>query len=400
MSRQPNESSLITADKVIISFDPVRVIADGGVGVRDGRIEWVGSLEQTPAQRYQQRLDVSGTILPGLIDAHVHLSFDSTQDDPVTHAVDLPPDALRATIADNAARLLRSGVTTVRDLGSPAGSALQFGASVEQGAATGPTVIASDQPLTRTRGHLWAFAKQIDSVHDADAAVADLVARGAKVIKVMVTGGRMTAGTCPEAVEFRPDLLATVVTRAHTEGVTVAAHTLATDGIRAAVAAGVDTIEHCTFIEPDGTPCSESSSAELAAQIADAGIYVCPTLNSVYDRENPHPIHFDQRAGWVRALFDHGAKIILGNDTGIPGLPPELYWGGLEALELAGMSPEAVLHAATHVPAAAMGIAGEAGTLAPGLRADLLAVDGDPLQDLRHLQKPTMVMARGTATTP
>ncbi|WP_052206965.1 amidohydrolase family protein [Sinomonas humi] len=396
MSKPAPESVLITAAQVITSFDPPGVLPNSAVGVRNGRIDWVGNRHEASPEKYQQHLDVGGTIMPGLIDAHVHLAFDSQEADPVAHAVSISPEALNGTIADNAARFLRSGVTTVRDLGSPPGTVLEFGRSVQNGFAAGPTVIASDHPLTRPRGHLWAFGGQVDTVRGADSAVSHLAAAGAKVIKVMVTGGRMTAGTSPVAVEFRPDLLSAVVARAHAEGLSVAAHSLCAEGVRAAVAAGVDTIEHGTFIEADGTPSPEARAMELARQIADAGTFVCPTLHDAH----PHPISFEQRGQWVRTLWEQGARIILGNDTGIPGLPPEQYWGGIHALEMAGMSREAVLHAATGMPALAMGISAEVGGLAVGMRADLLVVDGNPIADLRHLQRPTLVMARGLITSP
>lgn len=395
MNRIPAKSVMITATEVITSFDPFRILSEASVGVRDGIIDWIGPRQEAAPDRYDQHLHVSGTLIPGLVDSHVHLAFDSTEADPVAHAIAISPAALRETIADNAVRFLRSGVTTVRDLGSPSGTVLNFGKEVAAGKAVGPTVIASDPPLTRQRGHLWSFGGQVDTVKDADSAVAQHAAAGAGVIKVMVTGGRMTAGTNPVAVEFRPELLSTVVRRAHAEGLSVAAHSLSADGVRAAVAAGVDTIEHGTFIEQDGSPCSEATSAELAHRIADAGTFMCPTLHHSHDKKHPHPINFEQRAGWVRMLWEAGARIILGNDTGIPGLPPEQYWGGLEALEMAGMNRKAVLHAATQVPALAMGISGQVGTLAAGMRADIAAFDNNPLTDLRQLANPSLVMARG-----
>src|SRR5690242_9429978 len=127
MSGHPADSVLVTATQVITSFDPLRVLPNAGVGVRDGRIDWVGPRQDASPDRYRQHLDVEGSILPGLIDSHVHLSFDSGVADPVAHALSLTPEALRETIADNAAGFLQAGVTTVRDLGSPPGVVLEFG---------------------------------------------------------------------------------------------------------------------------------------------------------------------------------------------------------------------------------------------------------------------------------
>ncbi|MBL1120142.1 amidohydrolase family protein [Streptomyces sp. 110] len=395
MTNEEEDSLLLTGAQVICDLDPLTVIHDGAVGIRKDRIDWVGRGADAVAANYSRRITTTGTILPGLVDAHVHLAFDHRQADPVTHAVSLTEPELGRLISTNALGFLRSGVTTVRDLGSPAGSVVGFAEAVRTGAAMGPTIVASDQPVTRTDGHLWAFGKQIATVRDADRAVAGLAAAGAQVIKVMITGGRMTAGTSPEAVEFQPDLLTTVVARAHKEELPVAAHTLSTDGIQAAVAGQADTLEHCTFIEPDGTPCRDERVEELAALISDAGTFVCPTLNFEYDQRFPHPLEFEHRARWVRILSEHGARVILGNDTGIPGLAPEHYWGGIEALSMSGMSNEAVLKAATVAPAAALRVTNRTGSLAPGKQADLLIVDGDPLTDLSCLQSPPVVMAQG-----
>lgn len=391
--RQAELSKLVTAARVITSLQPLNVITDGAVGIRDGRIDWVGPIAETRRGDYSQVIRVGGAVLPGLVDAHVHLCFDAGQEKPDGPLLGNNPEQLRQVILRNGSRLLASGVTSVRDLGSRAGSVLSVGTDIAHGRVTGPTVVAADQPLTRRRGHAWSYGMEIGSTAEATASVRLLAARGVGVVKVMITGGRMTLGTDPEAVEFPPTLLRAVVDTAHAEQLPVAAHCLSAAGIRAALTAGVDTLEHCTFIDLGGQACSEGDAVRLADAIADAGAYVCPTINVHYPGR--HPISFEQRLHWVRLLHRAGVRLIVGNDIGIPGLPPELYLGALLALEAAGMSRPEVLHAATALPAQAMGVERSVGTLRPGARADLVGVSGDPLSDLETLRKPTVVVARG-----
>ncbi|MYU12129.1 amidohydrolase family protein [Streptomyces sp. SID8361] len=386
-------STLVTTDKVITSFDPPRTMAGAAIGVRDGLIDWVGPKDAAPADRYEQIVRLPGTALPGLVDAHVHLSFDPDVADPISDALDSVRARVTQTIESNGRRFLERGVTTVRDLGSMRGVVLEAGRGLGRGTWLGPRIVAADQPITRPQGHAWRIGIQSDSATSARAAVRDLFDRGAGAVKIMVTGGRMTVGTDPLSVEFPSHLIAAVVDAAHEVGLNVAAHCLSVAGIRAALSAQVDSIEHGTFISPNGLGCDEETVERLAQEIAQSGTYLCPTINADYPGR--HPIPFEQRLHWVSILHRVGVKVIVGNDTGIPGLPPDLYPGALRALESAGMSSAQVLHSATALACQALGLGRNSGTLAPGLAADLIVVEGDPLADLRALSAPALVMVGG-----
>ncbi len=386
-------STLVTTEKVITSFDPPSTIADAAIGVRDGLIDWVGPKDAAPVDRYEQIVRLPGTALPGLVDAHVHLSFDPDVADPISDALDSVRARVTQTIESNGRRFLERGVTTVRDLGSMRGVVLEAGRGLGKGRWLGPRIVAADQPITRPQGHAWRIGIQSDSVTSAQAAVRDLFDRGAGVVKIMVTGGRMTVGTDPLTVEFPSQLIAAVVDAAHDVGLSVAAHCLSVAGIRAALSAQVDSIEHGTFIGPNGLGCDEETVERLAQEIAQSGTYLCPTINADYPGR--HPIPFEQRLRWVNILHRAGVKVIVGNDTGIPGLPPDLYPGALRALESAGMNSAQVLHSATALASQALGLGRDSGTLAPGLAADLIVVEGDPLADLRVLSVPALVMVGG-----
>ena len=384
---------LVRAPQIVVSFAPLVVITDGAVVVRDEVVEWAGRAEVTPPGPYDEVIDVRGAVLPGLVEALVHLTFDAGSDDPVSRLLDADSDQRQQTVLENGRRFLAQGVTTVRDLGAPAGAMGRVMADILAGTVLAPTIVAADQPLTRRGGHAWSYGIQVESVDDVKAAVGTVSGRGARVVKVMLTGGRMTPGTHPEVVEFAPDLLRAVVDAAHAQSMTVAAHCLSTPGIRAALAGGVDTIEHGTFIDPGGAACSEDDARRLADEIAAAGSFVCPTINTGF--QGRHPIPFDQRIHWVRLMHQAGVRVIAGNDQGIPGLPPDLYHGVLAAFEAADMSRPAVLHAATAGAAEAIGGGKGAGTLRVGAVADLVGVDGDPMLDLTALHDPRLVMSRG-----
>lgn len=391
-------STLLFARRVISSFEPLVEVVDGAVGIRDGRIDWVGAAHAAQTANYDSILDLeTATVIPGLVDAHVHLTFNAANDPIADSLSQSLPQQLGVVLA-NAELFLQSGVTTVRDLGSARGSVLTARAAIESGAVVGPTLIAADQPLTRPQGHLWALGLEVGNELEAGKAIEDLASRGADVCKIMVTGGRMTPGTDPDAVEVDISLLTSMVEFAHAAGLTVAAHCLSTGGIKAAAEGGVDTIEHGTFIDPGYLAHDERKTVEIAKRLAGAGIAVCPTLNTRHVNENP--MSFEQRGRWVQLLHENGVSIIVGNDTGIPGLTPDLYAGGPEAIERAGLSRTAVLHAATAAPAIAMGRGSQVGTLDPGKRADLVALPGNPVDNLDHLSHPIAVIARGRAMNP
>lgn len=212
--------------------------------------------------------------------------------------------------------------------------------------------------------------------------------------KVMSTGGNMTAGSAPWHAQFPEDDLAIAVEEAHRLGKTIAAHAHGVEGIRRALAAGVDTIEHCSFQTQDG---SDGYDEELGAAIAASNTAVSPTCSARMK-------DFMRLMPWRRFalgdLYRAGATIIASTDSGIDNNPHWAFVYALEAMLMTGMSARDVLLSATSISARVLGIDHLAGSIAPGLSADLLAVAGDPRDDISVLHDLRLVVARGRDFAP
>ncbi|MEU8772357.1 amidohydrolase family protein [Streptomyces sp. NPDC048606] len=378
-----------------------RVILNGAVHVRQGLIVAAGPRAEVDAQVEPAvpRLHFpGGTLLPGLIDAHVHLAFDAGSD-PVGTLRTASDADLYAAMATRAERLLATGVTTVRDLGDRGGLAVRLRDEIASGRLPGPRILSAGTPLTPPGGHCWFLGGEVEG----EAAIRDAVRRnaanGVDLIKVMATGGGLTKGGPPVwQAQFTPRELNIVVEEARRAGLPVAAHAHGTEGIAAAVAAGVDSIEHCTWMAKDGFDVRE----DLVAAIAGQGISVCPTAS-------PDWRGFAERFGWERAeemfgrirwMAENGVRLLPGTDAGVTRAVFDGFVSSLEFFEHIGMTPTEIIDLATAGAAEALGIAHDTGRLTPGHRADLLVVDGDPLTDLNALRKPRLTLSEGRPSTP
>ncbi|MFE6888314.1 amidohydrolase family protein [Streptomyces sp. NPDC057694] len=391
---------LITAARVLAGADR-HVIADGAVLVRDDRIACVGPREevQRQARPGEPRLShPSGTVLPGLIDSHVHLCFDAGPD-PVPTLQAQDDDALFTDMKAHAEQLLGAGITTARDLGDRNGLALRLAGAVAAGRAPGPRIVSAATPVTPLGGHCWFLGGEVSGAEEVRALVRRNVTAGAQVIKVMETGGGLTKGGADSwESQFSLEDLAVLVDEAHGAGLPVAAHAHGVDGIAAAVEVGVDTIEHCTWMTADGI----EVRPDVLAEIVEKGIFVCPTIS-------PHwpmlPKFFgaeraEAMVAAVRQMAQAGVRLIAGTDAGVQ----RAGFGGLASsltfYEHLGLPKERVLALATTEAAQALGVGTETGQLTPGYSADLLVVEGDPLADLNALKSVMTVVAAGRHYRP
>ena len=329
----------------------------------------------------------SGTLLPGLIDAHVHLVADSGPG-ALDRIPEFSDDDLTRTIEESLRIQLATGVTTVRDLGDTGWSVLDWRTHPVTGL---PTVVASGPPITSRGGHCSNMGGEASGLDELRAAVRERVEHGADIVKIMASGGMMTPGTEVDRAQFTAHELAAVVAEAHASGLPVTAHAHALVAIRDAVAAGVDGIEHFTFLTADGVHMAEDVLTAVAAQ----GIVVCPTLGRVAGavpppglRERMRKAGLDLEARAEQMVHAHraGVTIISGTDGGInPGKAHGILPSAVIALVSGGMSTADALATATSLAADACGLGDHKGRIRAGNDADLIILDGDALSDIDAL---------------
>ena len=340
------------------------------------------------------RLDLPGsTLMPGLIETHDHLPTSGTA---VEYPDYGPHEVARFTLnaVRSARELLSVGVTSAQSLGARHYVDVAVRDAIDNGDVRGPRIIASGPQITTTGGHSHHAGAEVDSIDQIRHEVRRHHKMGVDTIKVMATGGFMTGGSAPWFAQFSQDELQVLFAEAHRLGKWTAAHAHGTQGIERAVRAGVDLVAHASFITDRGR--SEFDAA-LADEIARTGVYVECTMTA----DMPRMLRRDDSyAPPVRRLWEHGVRIVVGHDAGIPAVPQRGYVGGLEALEWAGLPRAEVILAATSRAAAAIGCAGVTGVLAEGFEADLIAVAGDPREDLAVLRDLRLVVTRGREFVP
>jgi imidazolonepropionase-like amidohydrolase len=399
---------LVTADRVWPGegpgvIDHGFVLSEAGVITAVGRTADLGS-----AADGAERTDLAGcTLMPGLINTHVHLVFSASMT-PVADFLTDREAGVDAMVAAATARLeasTRVGVTTVRDLGGPNEVVFAIRDGVAADRIAGGRVVASGSPITSPGGHCHWFSHECGTSDEIIAAVRTQSSLGADLIKIFATGGNLTPDTDPFAPQYAEDELAACVREAHALGLPVAAHAHAPEGIRRAAAAGVSTIEHCFFETPDGVEYDPRAADLMVAN----GVAFCPTFGASLlrlmelPREQLAPVparllaKFEQLSGALRALRAAGATLVAGSDAGIPMRHHTDYPADVAAMarpDTLGLRAREALEAATSVAARQLGLT-DCGLLEPGRRADVLAVEGDPLTDVQDLTRTRLVWAGG-----
>lgn len=328
------------------------------------------------------------TLLPGLVDCHQHLVFngEGSLEEQVAGVSD---EALIDRARANARRALVGGVTTIRDLGDRNFVTLGLRCDPEL-----PTILCAGPPITPTQGHCWYLGGECEDRDAMIAAVRDRLAKGCDVVKIMATGGAMTPTTPMWKSQFGRSDLDLVVHEAHAAGVQVAAHCHGLTGIEDSIAAGVDTIEHCTFVDESMQIDPDPS---LLRRLANSDTVISATLGIAPNADLPPPLleMIPRVIAALGAVHEMGGRIVVGSDAGIaPFKPHDVMSHAIHDLIAIGMTTTEALHAMTRGGALALGLESK-GIIAAGADADMIAVVGDPTVNAEAITRVVGVWRTG-----
>lgn len=381
-----------------------RVLNDRVIVVSGERIERVGSEASIPIPAGADVIDLSDhTVLPGLFDMHIHLTGDTSVQGYETLAASVPRNALYGAM--NARRTLESGFTSVRNVGAGGWADVALRDAVNDGNIPGPRMLVSGPSLGITGGHCDSnllppeYQDRSDGVADGPWAIRTAVRRnikyGADLTKFCATGGVLSKGTSVGVQQYTLEEMATIVDETHRRGRKVCAHAHGTEGIKAAIEAGVDSVEHASLIDDEGIRMATERGTFLVMDVyvstyilegGEAAGFLPESL------EKERVVGQAQRNNFRKA-HEAGVKIAFGSDAGV-------FPHGIAARQFAymvqyGMTPMEAIRAATIVAAELMGWEAEAGAIEAGMYADIIAVRQDPIADVRALEDVSFVMKGG-----
>ena len=395
--------------------------AESAVVVKGSSILWVGPVEQlgtreAPPEVAQAAAEgqtwdfPQATLLPGLIDCHTHTNMPG--DGRTGEDVDQDTDDVRLLrSARNVGLALQSGVTTLSDCGAWNRTAFSLKEGIALGIVDGPRVRVAGRPITITGGHLWFMGGEVNGVADIRKQVRQLIKEGADIIKVAASGGS-TLTSDPFRPAFTAEELSALTEEAHNREKPVAAHCRSTVAINYALDAGVDMIFHCYLCDPDG---SYRFDQDTAQRLADSGIWINPTLYLGWPRRaelrqkreqsglSPEEEAYLNRtekseretSEQFNKLTQMGVRLIGGSDAGWSYYPFGDFQGELLAMHDVGLSPMQAVLAGTRDAAAAIGLLDSVGTVEAGKEADLLLVEGNPVEDITDLRRVAAVFLGG-----
>ncbi len=367
------------------------------VVVEDGLIVDVGT-----GLDGDEAVDCGGRwLLPGMIDCHTHVMASSIN---IMTVINTPFSLQFYLAAQNLERTLMGGVTAVRDAG---GADLGVKTAVERGLVRGPRMKISVRVLSQTGGHAddWMVCGgtipflfvphpgRPDSVCDGPEGVLrrvrEVIRAGADVVKICTTGGVLSAHDNPQASQFLPEEVAVVVAEAHATKLPVMAHAQGTDGIKNALRAGVESIEHGIYLDDEAIDMMLAAGTFLVPTlVAPMGVLDAPegvAENSLRKAREVMEIHRES----IRRAAEAGVRIAMGTDSGV--IPHGRNLSELVQMTSVGMSPMAAIEASTRVAAECLGMGDRLGTVEPGKEADLIAMGADPLADATLFADPTAV---------
>ena len=403
--------TILLADR-LISGGGDAVLEQAAVVIEHGQIQVITTWAEAEAiKRGQQHHVISlpdSTLLPGLIDCHVHLNFPA-DGSPILDIKEQSDTTLSAISMNNARIALEAGMTSLRDCGGRQTLNIDLRDAVETYDMALPRLVSCGPPITITGGHCWFFGGEAEGVTGLRRKVRELIKQDVDFIKVMAAGGG-TPKTLSWQPTFSQEELNAIVEEAHLHDLKASAHCLNREATLRAVRAGFDHIEHAGFLVDKWG--NQRYEREVAKAVIEAQVIVCPTLavgryvvkhlegredSSAEDARQLERWHqmLEQNVTQLAHMLKDGLRVVAGTDAGWRWTPFDALVDELDLMVEAGMSNAAVIEAATSKAAVALDLADKVGKLAPGMTADIIAVKGNPLEELAALRRVNMVMKVG-----
>lgn len=398
------EQILLTGGDVL-DVQRERIVQNQDILIENDTIIAIATRGSIPTAPDATIVDMAGaTLLPGLSDSHVHLTSRSDVHGYRRLTVSTPRAAISGVA--NARKTLRAGFTTVRNLGAPGFADVDLKNAIDEGEVPGPRIIPAGRSLGITGGHCdtnllpYEYNQTAGGVADGPWAARNKVREnkkyGAEVIKFCGTGGVLSKGTSIGAQQFSLEEMTAIVDEARLLGLKVAVHAHGTNGIQAALTAGVDSVEHASMISDEGIALAIANGTYLSMDV-----YVSDFILSEGEAAGilPESLDKERQVGRIQrerfqAAVEAGANMAFGTDAGV-------YSHGLNGRQFAymvewGMTPMQAIQAATIGNAALFGLEDQIGSIEVGKSADIIAVAGNPLTNIRELEDIDFVMARGS----
>jgi len=335
------------------------------------------------------------TVLPGLIDCHVHYTIDPSLDvQGIARGAVEPPERAVLIGARNARRALSAGVTTARSAGASRSLDISLAAAIAAGDVPGPRLIPSGAAVTITGGHGQHFGIQVDSIDGMITAVRALARDGALVIKLVASEAAMLTTGLAGVQELTTEEMSAMSREARRLGLRVLVHAQSSPAVAAAAEAGVDSIEHAFLADEAALQSLKDSGAFLTPTLTVTDVYSrMPGLTAEVTRRQAE-ISAKHRAACEMAIR-MGIPVVTGTDCGVRGVFPDMIAREIALLHDHGLEAMDAIRAATVNAARLLGLSDEIGMVEAGMRADLIAVPGDPTADLRRLAQTLLVMRHG-----
>jgi len=361
-----------------------RILDHATVLVEDGKILKIAQNDMN-LPKDTQKIPLDGqTLLPGFIDAHIHICMDGSPD-PVAAGLTESPTITTLKAAEFARRTLMAGVTTVRDMGGRDGIDFGLRQAIDSGLIPGPRMLISGRLICMTGGHGWQIGLEANGPNEVRKAAREQIKAGVDIVKLMATGGVLTPAVEPGSEQLTEEELRAGVEEAHKAGKKTATHAMGTRGIQNALRAGIDSIEHGVYLDD-----------ETVSMMMERNIPFIPTISALYNIETKgieagipafavektlkvKPFHLES----IRMAREAGVLVAAGTDAGTPFNLHGENLGEIKLLvDYGGFSPMAAIEAGTRAAARVLGLENELGTVEEGKVADMVLVGGNPLDDI------------------